>query len=129
MEQPIGDAPDLGINPKFIAAAVQTDFVRAVLLCDSGMLYQFGLGEVPISIVSDPEFDDLFDHTIRVVGRVTRAMSKLKPGDRVGVRGPYGHGWPLEAFAGHNIVLVTGGLGCAPLVSVIHYILNRRAHR
>ena len=92
------------------------------------MLYQFGLGEVPISIVSDPEFDDLFDHTIRVVGRVTRAMAQLKPGDHIGVRGPYGQGWPLEAFAGRNIVLVTGGLGCAPLVSVIHYILTRREH-
>ncbi len=90
------------------------------------MLYQFGLGEVPISIVSDPEFDDLFDHTIRVVGRVTRAMAQLRPGDRIGVRGPYGRGWPLQAFGGHNIVLVTGGLGCAPLVSVIHYIINRR---
>lgn len=90
------------------------------------MLYQFGLGEVPISIVSDPQHGDLFDHTIRSVGRLTRAMSALGDGDRIGVRGPYGRGWPLEQIRGRNVVLVTGGLGCAPLVSVIRYIVNRR---
>ena len=52
------------------------------------MLYLYGVGEVPISIVSDPEDDALYDHTIRVVGRVTRAMAELKQGDRIGVRGP-----------------------------------------
>lgn len=90
------------------------------------MLYLFGLGEVPISIVSDPEHDDLFDHTIRCVGRITRAMSRLKVGDRIGVRGPYGRGWPMDAARDKNLVLVTGGLGCAPVMSVIHYALNRR---
>ncbi len=90
------------------------------------MLYMFGLGEVPISIVSDPEHDDLFNHTIRVVGRITRAMANLKEGDKIGVRGPYGRGWPMKECEDKNIVLVTGGLGCAPSVSVIHYVLNRR---
>lgn len=90
------------------------------------MLYMFGLGEVPISIVSDPEHDDLFDHTIRRVGRITHAMARLKEGDRIGVRGPYGRGWPMTESIGKNVVLVTGGLGCAPAVSVIHYVLNRR---
>jgi len=90
------------------------------------MLYMFGLGEVPISIVSDPEHDDLFDHTIRSIGRITKAMASLKEGDKIGVRGPYGRGWPMLESQGKNIVLVTGGLGCAPAVSVIHYILNRR---
>ena len=90
------------------------------------MLYMFGLGEVPISIVSDPEHDDLFDHTIRCVGRITKAMASLKEGDKIGVRGPYGRGWPMQQSRGKNIVLVTGGLGCAPAVSVIHYVLNRR---
>ena len=90
------------------------------------MLYMFGLGEVPISIVSDPKHDDLFDHTIRIVGRITRAMANLKQGDKIGVRGPYGRGWPIKQYRDKNIVLVTGGLGCAPSVSVIHYVLNRR---
>jgi NAD(P)H-flavin reductase len=90
------------------------------------MLYMFGLGEVPISIVSDPEHDDLFDHTIRQVGRITNAMANLKEGDKIGVRGPYGRGWPMQECKNKNVVMVTGGLGCAPAVSVIHYILNRR---
>lgn len=90
------------------------------------MLYLFGIGEIAISIVSDPEHDDLFDHTIRKVGRVTEAFSKLKQGDVIGVRGPYGRGWPIQTCQSKNVVLVTGGLGCAPSVSVIHYVLNRR---
>jgi sulfhydrogenase subunit gamma (sulfur reductase) len=90
------------------------------------MLYLFGVGEIPISIVSDPKNNKFFDHTIRCVGRVTDAMSKLNSGDKIGIRGPYGRGWPIAQYKGKNIVLVTGGLGCAPSVSVIHYILNRR---
>ena len=90
------------------------------------MLYLFGVGEVPISIVSDPEDQSCFDHTIRAVGRVTKAMSNLTAGDKVGVRGPYGRGWPLEQSIGKDIVLITGGLGCAPVSSVIRYIAKRR---
>jgi NAD(P)H-flavin reductase len=90
------------------------------------MLYLHGVGEVPISIVSDPEDEHMLDHTIRAVGRVTRGLARLKAGDRVGVRGPFGRGWPLAESTGSDIVLVTGGLGCAPSVSVIHYVLRRR---
>lgn len=90
------------------------------------MLYLYGVGEVPISIVSDPAHDPLFDHTIRAVGRVTRAMASLKTGDRLGVRGPFGRGWPMAQAEGRDVVIVTGGLGCAPVVSVINYVLRRR---
>ncbi len=90
------------------------------------MLYLFGIGEVPISIVSDPQHRDEFIHTIRAVGRVTRKLAQLQPGDYLGVRGPFGHGWPLEAARGKDILLATGGLGCAPSVSVINYIMQRR---
>lgn len=91
------------------------------------MLYLYGVGEVPVSIMSDPEEHDIIGHTIRALGRVTRGLSALQPGDRVGVRGPFGRGWPLQDLGGNDIVLVTGGLGCAPAVSVIHYVLRRRA--
>ncbi len=91
------------------------------------MLYLYGVGEVPISIVSDPEHDDLLDHTIRRVGRVTDGIAALKTGDRLGVRGPYGRGWPLDALEGKDVLIVTGGLGCAPSVSVIQYMMRRRA--
>ncbi|MGE0082084.1 MAG: FAD/NAD(P)-binding protein [Thiohalomonadaceae bacterium] len=90
------------------------------------MLYLYGVGEVPISIVSDPEDDHLFDHTIRSVGRVTRAMAALQTGDRLGVRGPFGRGWPMAEAEGRDVVIITGGLGCAPVMSVINYVLRRR---
>ncbi len=90
------------------------------------MLYLYGVGEIPISIVSDPQDEHLFDHTIRVVGRVTKGFTQLKAGDRLGVRGPYGRGWPLRQARGHDVMVVTGGLGCAPVVSVINYVMRRR---
>jgi len=90
------------------------------------MLYLYGVGEVPISIMSDPEERDGIGHTIRMQGRVTQGLAKLQPGDRVGLRGPFGRGWPLQEMGGRDVVLVTGGLGCAPVVSVIHYVLRRR---
>ena len=90
------------------------------------MLYLYGIGEIPISIVSDPMDDSIYDHTIRAVGRVSKGFYNLKKGDRIGVRGPYGRGWPLEQAEQKDIIIVTGGLGCAPVVSVINYIMNRR---
>jgi len=90
------------------------------------MLYLYGLGEIAISIVSDPHEGGFIDHTIRVVGRITRAMSELKPGDVIGLRGPYGRGWPMRIAEEKDIIVVTGGLGCAPTVSVINYIAHRR---
>lgn len=90
------------------------------------MLYLPGVGEVPISVMSDPQERDGIGHTIRALGRVTRGLAALRPGGSLGLRGPYGRGWPLREMEGRDIVLVTGGLGCAPAVSVIHYLLRRR---
>ncbi len=90
------------------------------------MIYLYGVGEVPISIVSDPQDESVLGHTIRVVGRVTRGLATLRPGDRVGLRGPYGRGWPLREAQGHDLLVVTGGLGCAPVVAVINYAILRR---
>lgn len=91
------------------------------------MLYLYGVGEVPISIVSDPEDEHLYDHTIRAVGRVTRALVELQPGQRLGVRGPYGRGWPMAQARGGDVLVATGGLGCAPVVSVVNHVLAHRA--
>lgn len=90
------------------------------------MVYLYGVGEVAISIVSDPREAELLDHTIRAVGRVTRGLQRLAPGDRLGLRGPFGRGWPLDRAVGKDVLVVTGGLGCAPVVAVINYILMRR---
>lgn len=91
------------------------------------MLSVHGVGEVPISIVSDPLDEQRIDHTLRAVGRVTHALARLQAGDRLGLRGPYGRGWPLERARGKDVLIVTGGLGCAPTVSVINYVVRRRS--
>ncbi len=90
------------------------------------MVYLYGVGEVAISIVSDPKDPTLLDHTIRTVGRVTNGISQLQAGDIIGLRGPYGRGWPMQEAEGRDVLVITGGLGCAPVVSVINYIAERR---
>lgn len=91
------------------------------------MLYAFGVGEVPISISGDPAHTQILVHTIRAVGTVTKAIQKLKPGQVLGVRGPFGSHWPVAEAAGHDIVIVVGGLGLAPLRPAIYQILAHRA--
>ncbi len=90
------------------------------------MLYLHGVGEIAISIVSDPREADSIDHTIRAVGRVSRGFAALRAGQRIGLRGPFGRGWPLQAAEQRDVVIITGGLGCAPVVSVINYVGQRR---
>lgn len=90
------------------------------------MVYAFGVGEVPMSIVSDPDEPEWFDHTIRVVGLVTRVIGRLEPGATLGIRGPFGQGWPLKQALGKDVLIATGGLGCAPVVGAIDYIFRRR---
>ncbi|MDA8328056.1 MAG: FAD/NAD(P)-binding protein [Betaproteobacteria bacterium] len=91
------------------------------------MLYLPGMGEVPVSIVSDPDDIHIIDHTIRKVGSVTNNLGRLQVGDRLGLRGPYGRGWPVVEAEGTDLVIVTGGLGCAPSVSLIDYVLRCQA--
>jgi NAD(P)H-flavin reductase len=90
------------------------------------MLYVFGVGEVPISISGDPAGSELLVHTIRAVGAVTRALQKLGKGDVVGVRGPYGSAWPVGQAQGHDVVIVAGGIGLAPLRPAIYHLLLHR---
>ena len=90
------------------------------------MLYVFGVGEIPISISGDPDDNSRLLHTTRVVGTVTRAMSRLRPGDTVGVRGPFGRGWPIDTADGKDVVVVTGGIGLAPLRPALYRMLNDR---
>ncbi len=90
------------------------------------MVYAFGAGEVPISISGDPARPQRLVHTIRSRGAVTQALCSLKQGDFVGVRGPFGTPWPVEAAEGKDVVLVAGGLGLAPLRPLLHALLRRR---
>lgn len=90
------------------------------------MLYVHGVGEAAISISSDPDRPELIGHTIRIVGSVTRAISRLGRGGIVGLRGPFGRGWPLNELQSGDIVLVAGGIGLAPLRPVVYWLLRNR---
>jgi NAD(P)H-flavin reductase len=91
------------------------------------MLYIPGYGESAISICSDTEKKETIGHTVRFVGNVTRAISRLKIGDPVGVRGPFGTHWPVENFEGTDLVIAAGGIGLPPLRPAIYHIVRNRA--
>ncbi len=90
------------------------------------MLYVFGVGEVPISISGDSSRARILVHTTRAVGTVTKAMRKLKRGDMLGVRGPFGSHWPVSEAAGNDVVIVAGGIGLAPLRPAVYKLLAQR---
>ena len=90
------------------------------------MFYVFGIGEVPISISGDPHHPATLVHTVRSVGAVTEAIVGLGVGDSVGIRGPYGMGWPVGEAVGKDLVVVAGGIGLAPLRPVVLDVLARR---
>ena len=90
------------------------------------MLYVYGVGEVPISISSDPSDSPLIQHTTRVVGTVTKAMRLLKRGDMLGIRGPFGTHWPVEDATGRDVVIAAGGIGLAPLRPALYSLMAQR---
>jgi NAD(P)H-flavin reductase len=90
------------------------------------MVYGFGIGEVPLSISGDPAKPEVLVHTVRAVGTVTRAVCAAKKGGVLGVRGPYGEGWPVEAALGRDVVFMAGGLGLAPLRPLIRAVAAQR---
>ena len=90
------------------------------------MVYVYGVGEAAISISSDPATPGLLSHTIRAVGWVTKALNQLQPGATIAIRGPYGRPWPLEQASGHDLVIVAGGIGLAPVRPAIVQALRQR---
>lgn len=88
----------------------------------------FGIGEAPISISSSPSRSNgFFEICVRKVGDVTAALHRLKVGDYIGIRGPFGRGFPIEKFRGKDMLFAPGGLGLAPLRSLINQVLDERA--
>lgn len=90
------------------------------------MLYVYGVGEIPVSISGDPGDPHTLVHTVRVVGTVSRALRRLTVGETVGIRGPFGSSWPVEAAEGNDVIIVAGGIGLAPLRPSIYHLLNNR---
>lgn len=90
------------------------------------MIYVPGFGEAAISISSDPADRTTISHTVRFVGNVTKAISRLQPGSVVGVRGPFGAPWPLTKLEGKDLFITCGGIGLPPLKPALHHIVNHR---
>jgi len=83
-------------------------------------------GEMPISISSSPTRPGVLEFCVRRVGRVTSALYRLRTNDVVGIRGPYGNGYPIQVMKHNDLLLAAGGLGMAPLRSLLWYALDHR---
>lgn len=107
----------------FVLANKERDKEYFFLPGQFNMLYQFGIGESAISISGNPKDKNNLVHTIRAVGSVTRSLQKLKPGDEVGVRGPFGTSWPLVK-KGCDVLVIAGGVGLAALRSALFVLAD-----
>lgn len=87
----------------------------------------FGHGEVPISISSAPTLKGQIELAIRNSGTVTAALQKMKTGDKVGVRGPYGNWWPYEKIKGKNVTIISGGIGLAAVSNILKYMIANKS--
>jgi len=86
----------------------------------------YGIGEAPISICSSPTKRGSFELTVRAAGRLTTYMHRLGKGDWLGIRGPFGKPFPVKLMTGNDLLFVAGGLGIAPLRSLINYVIDNR---
>jgi NAD(P)H-flavin reductase len=86
------------------------------------LLSVFGFGEVPIGLTSSPKEGSYFEVAIKAVGKVTEQILNLEEGETVGVNGPFGNGFPIPALKGRDLVIVAGGIGLAPLRSLIRHL-------
>ena len=85
-----------------------------------------GIGEAPLSVSSSPTKQGSFELVVRKVGKLTGALHKLKAGDEVGIRGPFGKGFPVRILEGNDLLFVAGGLGIVPLRSLINFVIGNR---
>lgn len=85
-----------------------------------------GIGEAPISISSSPTKTGSFELAVRAVGNVTKALHALDKGASIGIRGPFGKGFPIDDLRGKDLLFVAGGIGLVPLRSLINYALDNR---
>jgi|Deesub1362B_J571_1020462.scaffolds.fasta_scaffold00195_20 sulfite reductase subunit B len=90
------------------------------------MVSVWGYGEVPISVCSLPEKPEILELSIRKVGFVTNAIHRLKEGDELWFRGPYGRAFPMELSINRDVILIAGGIGLAPLRAAIHWLIKHR---
>ncbi len=92
------------------------------------MLYAHGVGEAPISLSGHPRKRGQAIHTIRAVGNVSRVLCGMQAGQPLGVRGPFGAGWPMDKAWNRDVLVVAGGIGLAPLRPALYHLMDHRGH-
>lgn len=121
---------DLTATEKLFEFRLIDDRIRNAFHHEPGQFVElsiFGVGEAPISISSSPTKQGFIELCVRRAGTFTSALHKMQCGEIVGIRGPFGRGFPLEQMRGHDILLVAGGLGIVPLRSLINNIHDERS--
>jgi NAD(P)H-flavin reductase len=91
------------------------------------MVSVFGHGEAPISITSSPGREGVIEFAVKCVGSLTEVLHKMKVGDEIGLRGPYGNGFPVDSLKGFDLLFVGGGIGLAPLRSLINLVIEKKS--
>ena len=92
------------------------------------MLSMPGIGEALFSITSSPTNKEYVEFSIKKCGCVTEWIHGIEVGQQITVRGPYGNGFPVDTvFKGQNMLFIAGGIGLAPVRSVINYVRDNRA--
>ena len=120
---------DLTEKEKLFELRLIDEEVRDAFVFNAGQFVEvsiFGVGEAPISISSAPSKQGFIELCVRKAGDVTGALHAKQCGDIVGLRGPFGRGFPFQEMKGHDVLLVAGGLGIAPLKSLINHIHDER---
>lgn len=114
-------------GPDTVTLTIETEGERAAYAPGQfNMLTVFGVGESAISLSGDPEASGGFVHTVRAVGAVSQALTELRPGAALGLRGPFGTSWPMAEAVGRDVVVVAGGIGLAPLRPALYRLMAER---
>ncbi|MBI5078420.1 FAD/NAD(P)-binding protein [Candidatus Saganbacteria bacterium] len=92
------------------------------------MVSVFGFGEAPISVTSTPTCGGYVELAVKCTGSLTSELHKMKRGEEIGLRGPYGNGFPVDSLKGFDLLFVGGGIGLAPLRSLINLAIEKNNH-
>ena len=123
------DRRELSPDTALFRVAPEASSLRALSQFIPGQFIQLsvpGAGEIPISPADLPGADGTLELCVRRVGHVTALLHAAKPGQRLGLRGPFGTGFPIREMAGSPVLLLAGGLGIAPLRSLLYHLLRHR---
>jgi NAD(P)H-flavin reductase len=125
--------PYLPVDAELAEVIVETPTIKTFVLkparpmaFKAGQFMQLtvpGMGEAPFTPSSDPRATDRMEISILKTGQITDALHEAKPGMKLGLRGPFGKGYPMDKLAGKQVVLVGGGVGLAPLRALIYALL------